>query len=63
MNIFCIGDDIEGDQVWWVSINLQSNKVIFTEQFFQMFTAHANFIRDALVMTLDCVYQFNLEEP
>ena len=34
MNIFCFGDVIRGDQVWWVSINLQSNRVIVIGQFF-----------------------------
>ncbi len=34
MNIFHFGDVIGGDQVWWVSISLQSNKVIVIGQFF-----------------------------
>jgi hypothetical protein len=34
MNIFCFGDVIGEEQVWGLSINLQSNKVIVTEQFF-----------------------------
>ncbi len=33
MTFICFGDEIGGEQVWWLSINLQSNKVTVIGQF------------------------------
>ncbi len=34
MTFFCFGDVVVWEQVWWLSINLQSNKVTAIGQFF-----------------------------
>jgi hypothetical protein len=44
MAIFCFGDVFGGEQVWWFSINLQTNKVTVIGQFF-LFELEMQFCR------------------
>ncbi len=52
MSIFHFGDVIGGGQVWWVSINLQSNKVIVIGQFFHIFMSEVSCVIPSLVAPL-----------
>ncbi len=58
MTFFCFGDVIGVEQIWWLSINLQSNKVTVIGQFFQN-NSWPNQLRWLLLVTIPSFVYFS----